>query len=294
MPFSIVLQKSSGFIASLLTAFVAYQCALLTWFFVPSEDSSIQWSAPVISSSQTQNRIDTNKLQQQYLFGKTLKKKEPIKKFSSPISEAPKTKLNVILVGVVAASNPAYSSAIIAYKSKQGSYFIDSKITDTNAIVSEIHPDRVLLDVGGTLQTLMLDGVEKLEKQQQRHEFKGRGEIRKHEYADVNEDHEVKTVNLDRKALLKDPGKLTDHIRISPVRENGDIKGYRIKPGKDRTLFDQAGLKNGDLAIELNGIDLTDMQQAFSLMKEFPTMTEMSLTVERDGQLHELYFSIPQ
>lgn len=290
MPLSLYLQKSSGFIALLLTAFAAYQFALLTWFFVPAEDSNHQWVAPKSSSSQAQSRLDTSKLQQQYLFGKTAKKVVPVKK-AAVISDAPKTKLNVTLVGVVAASDPAYSSAIIAYKSKQGSYFIDSKITGTNATVSEIHPDRVLLDVGGALQTLMLDGVEKLEKQQQRHELKGKIEVGKNK---VVNDHQVKTVNLDRKALLKDPGKLTDYIRISPVRENGAIKGYRIKPGKDRTLFDQAGLKSGDLAIELNGIDLTDMQQAFGLMKEFPTMTEMSLTVERGGQLHELYFSIPQ
>ena len=290
MPLSLYLQKSSGFIALLLTAFVAYQLALLTWFFVPAENSNPQWTTPKARSSQTEKRLDTSKLQQLHLFGKMVKKAAPVKK-ALIVSEAPKTKLNVTLVGVVAASDPAYSSAIIAYKKKQGSYFIDSEITGTNATVSEIHPDRVLLDVGGALQTLMLDGVEKLEKQQQHHELKGKVEVGENKA--VNE-HQVKTVNLDRKALLKDPGKLTDYIRISPVRENGAIKGYRIKPGKDRTLFDQAGLKNGDLAIELNGIDLTNMQQAFTLMKEFPTMTEMSLTVEREGQLHELYFSIPQ
>lgn len=290
MSLSTLLQKSSGFIALLLTAFVAYQLALLTWFFVPSENSGSQWLAPKVSSSQTENRLDTSGLQDQHLFGKTVKKAPAVKKVVA-VSDAPKTKLNVTLVGVVAASSPAYSSAIIAYKGKQESYFIGSKITGTKATVSDIHSDRVLLDVDGTLQTLMLDGVEKLDKQQQRHELKGKEEVSKNKVA-IN--HELKTVKLDRQALLKDPGKLTDYIKISPVRESGEIKGYRIKPGKDRTLFDQAGLKNGDLAIELNGIDLTDMQQAFGLMKELPTMTDVSLTVERGEQLHELYFSIPQ
>ena len=198
------------------------------------------------------------------------------------VSAAPKTKLNLTLVGVVAASDPNASSAIISYKSKQNSYFIDSEIEGTDASVSEIHEDRVILDVDGVLQTLMLEGVDNLEQQNDQ-QTKAVREVK------------AKSVDvaLDRSAILKDPGKLTDYIRISPYRQDGAIVGYRLRPGKDRTVFEQAGLKNNDLAIELNGVDLTDTQQAFSLMKDFPTMTEISLTVERNGQLHELYLNIP-
>ena len=103
---------------------------------------------------------------------------------------------------------------------------------------------------------------------------------------------EVKTVKLNRQELLKNPGKLTDYIRISPVRGKWKGKGViELNLVKTGALFEQAGLKSGDLAVELNGIDLTDTQQAFTLMKEFPTMTDMTLSVERGGgQLHELYF----
>lgn len=269
---------------------VAYQFALLTWTLIPVAKPVLLWKPVAANHNQNRDAINTLQLQQQHLFGETSKEIKPVVVETS-ITNAPKTRLNLTLAGIVAASDPQLSSAIIAYKGTQSSYFIDSKIDGTSAIIVQINHDRIILDVDGSHQTLMLDGVEKLDQQHQKHENKSQvGNNNKPKKAIKAE---VKTVNLDRAELLKNPGKLTDYIRISPVRENGKVKGYRVKPGKDRALFEQAGLKNGDLAVELNGIDLTDTQQAFTLMKEFPTMTDMTLSVERDGQLHELYFSIP-
>ena len=280
MPLSIFLEKSSGVFLVVLSGLLAYQLALLSWSLSPVQELKYQWVAPKVKTAPG-SQINTRKLQQQHLFGKPVSTKTAAKKRNS-VSVAPKTTLNVVLVGVVAASDPGASSAIISYRSKQDSYFIDSEIAGTTATVSEIHEDRVILDVNGALQTLMLDGVDNIKPQA--NAVKSREAVKT----------KVKPVEvaIDRAAILKDPGKLTDYIRISPYRRDGSVVGYRLRPGKDRSLFDQAGLKNGDLAVELNGVDLTDMQQAFSLMKDFPTMTEMSLTVDRRGQLHELYLNI--
>jgi len=285
-PLSILLQKSSGVVAVAVSVLLAYQLALLTWNILPGEELKYQWLPPKVKTTPNSNKTETKKLQQQHLFGEKIKVAKVEKK--EVVSDAPKTTLSLTLVGVVAATDPAASSAIITYKNQQDSYFIDSQIKGTGASVSKIYEDRVILEVDGGFQTLMLDGVETLDKQRDSHESQGRSISREKISAS-----EVKKINLDRQALLKNPAKLTDYIRISPVRKDNQLTGYRVRPGKDRSLFDEAGLKYNDLAIELNGIDLTDMQQAFSLMKAFPTMTDMSLTVERNGQLHELYFSIP-
>ena len=275
-------------ILAIITILLAYQLALLTWAFVPETKSALLWEPVAVNNSQNLKKINTLSLQQLHLFGETSEKLVVQEK---NVVNAPKTRLNLKLVGIVAANNPQYSSVIIDQRGRQGSYFIDSPIDGTRAIISQIYQDRVILDVGGVYQTLMLDGVEEVDKQHLRHE-KTSKVAQKSEVRKVIKE-ERKTVNLDRNELLENPGKLTDYIRISPVREGGQVKGYRVKPGKNRELFEQAGLKNGDLAVELNGIDLTDMKQAITLMKEFPTMTDMTLSIERSGQLHELYFSIP-
>ena len=283
VPLSVFLQKAPTTILVILSIILAYQFALLSWHLFPSKTSVYQW-VPVITHLETNtSKINTHKLQQLHLFGQDLSTNK-IKKESELLKEAPQTKLHLVLVGVVAASDPLYSSAIISYKSKQDSYFVDSEIKGTSASISEIYEDRVILDVNGVLETLMLDGVDKSEASNKKFPPS----------TENNLATKVKPValNIDRQDLIKNPGKLTDYIRISPFRKDGEILGYRLRPGKDKTMFEQAGFKRNDLAIALNGVDLTDKQQALSLMKEFSTMKNINLTVEREGQLYELSLNL--
>lgn len=289
MPLTTFLQKIPIVVLAIIITLLAYKLALLTWAFVPKDKGDLQWQPVAVKNKQTANKINTRQLQG--LFGEKAEVVKPVIA-EVDINDAPKTRLNLKLVGVVASTDPQYSSVIIDNKGRQGSYFIDSEIEGTDAVIVKIYQDRTILNVDGSHQTLMLDGVETLDKQHQAHERNDQS-LRGNKSSLLSQS-EVKTVNLNREELLKNPAKLGDYIRISPVRENDQVMGYRVNPGKDKALFEQAGLQSGDLAIELNGIDLTDTQQAFTLMKEFPTMTDMTLSVERDGQLHELYFSIPE
>ncbi|MEI6898017.1 MAG: type II secretion system protein GspC [Psychromonas sp.] len=282
------LQKMPTLVLALVVTLFTYQMALLTWAFVAAPKHTLLWAPLAMNNDKNITEINTTQLQQQHLFGEKSSEAQALVQFNdiTEITDAPKTRLKLILVGIVAASEAKYSSVIIDSKGIQNSYFIDSKIDGTNAVIAQIYPDRIIIDVKGAKQTLMLDGIDSFAQPQKNNGRRG-------QKSRVPYDRDVKIVNLDRQELLKNPGKLTDYIRISPVRKDGEVQGYRVKPGKNKTFFQEAGLKSGDLAVELNGIDLTDTQQAFTLMKEFPTMTDISLSVERDGQLHEIYLSIP-
>ncbi|MFT6350288.1 MAG: general secretion pathway protein C [Psychromonas sp.] len=278
MPLPIFLQKLPNIVLLLLAALLAYQLALFSWSLLSVEKPAVQWSIPEITGLNSANNIDRDKLNGLYLFGKSAAPvARPKKKLLPETMSA--TKLNLTLAGVVAASDPLYSSAIIGNNGKQDSYFINSKIEGTSASIYEIYENHVVLDENGIYQILMLDGLET------------DNEISLIETP--TQATATQEIDLDRSEILKDPSKLTNYINISPVREGSEIKGYRLTPGRDPGLFEQAGLESGDLVIELNGVDLTNMAESMSLMQEFPTMTEISLTVDRDGQLYELYFSIP-
>ena len=79
------------------------------------------------------------------------------------------------------------------------------------------------------------------------------------------------------------------YIRLSQVRREGDIVGYRVGPGSQRDLFDAVGLKEGDIATQLNGADLSDPSAMGKVWQSISDMTELNLTVERDGQRHEIF-----
>lgn len=59
-------------------------------------------------------------------------------------------------------------------------------------------------------------------------------------------------------------------------------------------LFKQAGFKPNDLAKSINGYDLTVMSQALEMMGQLSELTEVSVMIEREGQLVEIMFSLPQ
>jgi general secretion pathway protein C len=281
---SMLIQKMPMLAVVVLAALLTHQLALLTWALVPEDTPTLLWK-PIATNNKNMSKINTEQLQKQHLFGEKSDDAQPMVQQT----HAPKTRLNLKLVGIVAASEAKYSSVIIDSKGTQNSYFIDSKIDGTSAVITHIYQNRIILDVKGSNQTLFLDGGDDIDKQQKKTGEKSKSTKKSKRPSK----RDVKTVNLDRQELLSDPGKLTDYIKISPVRKDGVVKGYRVKPGKNKTFFNEAGLKSGDLAVELNGVDLTDTKEAFTLMKEFPTMTDITLSVERDGQLHELYFSIP-
>jgi len=266
-------------ILAVICALIAYQSALLTWSLYPTEAQSYRWEPTAKVSSNTA-KLSTISLQNQTLFGQY----QGDKKVQKP-TEAPKTRLKLTLVGIIASSEPRLSSVIIEYRNKQDSYFIDSEITGTDAVVSEIYSDRIIITVNGEEQTLVLDGLEQDNKRLAR--------VESNQAVQSKSTSRSQRIELDRGELIKNPGKLLDYIKISPVREGNVVKGYRVNPGKEPSIFEEAGLQAGDLAIELNGVDLTDTVEAVQLMKEFPTMTDISLTVDRNGEINELFFSIP-
>ena len=95
-----------------------------------------------------------------------------------------------------------------------------------------------------------------------------------------------------KQEILEKPQTLFSYIRLSQVKRDGQLAGYRVNPGKERALFDAVGLKANDLAVSLNGNDLTDPAVMAKLWTELSQATDFTLTVEREGQLHDIYIEL--
>jgi general secretion pathway protein C len=93
--------------------------------------------------------------------------------------------------------------------------------------------------------------------------------------------------------VANNPSSLLDYVSISPVQANGELKGYKLNSGKNPELFRDAGFQNGDLAVAINGYDLTDMEQAMLASQELSEQKQVSIEIERDGERMELSFELP-
>ncbi|GGA88665.1 type II secretion system protein GspC [Neiella marina] len=277
-----------------LSLVVAYLLATLTQRLLPSSHSKGQWQPPKAEQQERKQR-DVGVLQEMKLFGDAAA--APV--VDNKPTEAPKTKLQVKLTGVVASSDQKKGSAIIESKGKQATYGVDDRIDGTRAVIKEIYPDRVIISNAGAMETLQLDDA------YARANFERNKPVAK---TSAKPTTARKAVTAPRSPKLQQAletmhspsasnadklAKLTDYVKITPVRDGTELKGFRINPGIDRELFQAVGLKANDLAVALNGYDLTDITQTAQVMEELKTMTDLSLTVERDGQLYDFLLELP-
>ncbi len=104
-----------------------------------------------------------------------------------------------------------------------------------------------------------------------------------------NPELDVSDLDSIKAAISENPQQFLKYIRLSQVNRDGKLVGYRVRPGRDRALFDSVGLQDGDIAVELNGADLTNPASMGEIWKNLNQLSELNLTVERDGQRYDIY-----
>ena len=82
--------------------------------------------------------------------------------------------------------------------------------------------------------------------------------------------------------------KLTDVIRPTPYRVGGEQVGFRVYPGRDRKQFAALGLRPGDIITDIDGQTLSDASQAMQIFQSLGAAEEVTVTLDRDGQIETL------
>jgi len=291
-------KKIAKTISVLMLAYIAYLCAQFTWFFSSQTVYSTANKVLVSEKEKSSYQINITSIQALNLFGKYNQK---IDQQAVEIKDAPETRLNLTLSGVVATRHANIGAAIIENAGKQETYSVGDIIIGTRATLEQVLRDRVLIKQAGRLETLMLDGFEykkiaasqinsrKLEPGMIMNSPKQNDKLQLDQRK--NKDLKEKMAEL-KKDLADNPAKITDYLRISPQREAGKTIGYNLMPGKDDEFFNVSGLKAGDVAIQMNGFELSDPAQATQALKALREDTEVSLTIDRHGDIMEILFSI--
>jgi len=95
------------------------------------------------------------------------------------------------------------------------------------------------------------------------------------------------------RSQLNSTKSIADSLRFSMHRgDSGDIVGVKVRPGRDRSLFDQSGLKTNDVVTSVNGILLNDMSKMRGVLQELQTATVADLEVLRGDQLLNISVSV--
>ncbi|HHL45370.1 MAG TPA: type II secretion system protein GspC [Gammaproteobacteria bacterium] len=290
------LTRLTLWVTVLLVLMLAYSLAQLTWLLFPASNNIEENGAllqPTLSRKATSGVKPTAvvNLASLHLFGTAAATNE--KKSAVIAEDVPDTRLRLILRGVIATQDKDMARAIISEPGGEEKYYaVDDKLPG-GALLKEIAADRVILQSrAGRMETLRLPK-----------EFGGSGRAtRGTATTRVNNKPtgrnkitpRISSAELReyRDKMLSNPQELVGLIRTRPVKENGQIKGYKLFPGKDRALFNRLGLRSGDVIVSVNGMELSDPASGLALLGQLSSATEMSVVVERRGQRQTVTLSL--
>ncbi|WP_421080960.1 type II secretion system protein GspC [Serratia fonticola] len=255
----------------MLSLLICNQLALLTWHgFLPPEISLVRLSKADFAPVTTGGGGESERYRFT-LFGTSAPSSSATEHSVSDqtLRNAPPSSLKLNLTGIVASPSSERSIAIIAKDSKQFSLGVGEQVPGYDARIASIFADRIVISYQGNYESLLFSEQPEAAKS------------------------EKKPLASQLKAQLqKQPQSILNYLNISPVMVDDKLIGYRLNPGKEGELFRKVGLHENDLAVALNGLDLRDAQQAQQALKQLSELSELNLTVERGGQLQDIYLAL--
>ncbi len=255
-----------------LAVVIARLLAQLVWALLPTPAAAAWQAAPALASApDPANQLDLNRIASAHLFGQYQASATP---GLDKIRNAPDTQLNLTLLGILANNrNKAASRALISGSGEEKPYSINDAVAP-GVTLTAIFPDRVVLSRNGQLETLRLD------KDQPNSSDAPLA------VADNVDSGAAESLAQIRAQMLANPAKAQDYIRVQPAPNatgNGQL-GYRIFPGRDRSVFTSAGLRPGDVVTSINGVQLDDPSKSLQLLSDLSQANQITLTVQRGGE----------
>jgi general secretion pathway protein C len=270
----------------------------LIWALLPASDSQLPEAGRVINPvtmaapAEGGPAVDVARVQGWHLFGEA-GALNPAQTTAEPDTRASvregiekgarETRLNLKLRGVVASSEEGLGFAIIEQNSQQDIYAVEDKLpVQGNVTLAKVMRGRVVLDNGGTYELLELFDDSELNAQAAALPAPA-PEDSSPTAIDRGDASASAVAQGYRDRLYENPQSLAEVVSVSAVRENGQLLGYRIAPGKEREQFELLGFQPGDLVTSVNGIALDDPANTLSLYQAMRSASEAIFELQRDG-----------
>ena len=181
------------------------------------------------------------------------------------VETPPQTALPIKLYGIVYSDLGTIDSAILGFNTnEQKNYKINESVAD-NIILESISPELVIISREGIRESVMFNQDRVLD-------------LPKIDPVLVQNSKNSTTATLDSISSLS---KL---VTFKPYFLNGSLKGYQLYRGNKSALFQQRGLKEGDILVTVNGLNVQDP----AFIKEFVGPGSVKLDLLRDEQRYSM------
>ena len=281
---------------------IANSLSQLTWLFV---DDQIDVPAPTVVASPvaagSQVVVDLDRMQAWNLFGAADGAIENVVITAPAVGiedGAKETRLDLVLVGVLAARSDGLGQAVIQYRQDQTIYRVGDALPVSGRVsLAKVLSDRVVLDNNGTYELLKLYDESALAKS-----LVAGTAARATPARVANEDtrterpssqarseRESRLSAAKRDRYYDNPESLAELVSVAAVRgADGALSGYRVAPGAKGDEFAALGFKPGDIVTEVNGLSLADPGNAVLLYQMLKDAKQANFVIERGGSTMNL------
>jgi general secretion pathway protein C len=263
-------------VSLVLAVLIAVELARIVVSLVSGPVKSPQPVLSMAGQPRPHTGIDVQKVVSAHLFGVAVADPATQDPNNAPLSSA-----NLSLAGTIATEDPKRGIAIISDGGPSKVFAVGDNVN--GASLYAVYLDRVILDRGGTLETLILPRL--LAGGSRSPVRRGGADART-----------VAAVDNIRRMVQQDPGILDQVMRTVPSYDNaaGKLRGFRAYPGRNRAIFNKLGLRPGDLVTAINGQPLDDPQHGQEVLNTIQSSNSVSVTIERGGQRQDISLNIAQ
>lgn len=263
---------------TLFTILIASQLASFTWQVLSPQVLILAEPSRGSAASQTSNSQES--IADFHVFGDATVQVVEVPKQVN----APKTRLRLELLGVLAGPKGKTSSAIIAPKGGSGDYYRVGDTVQGRTKLAAVEADQVILDTNGKLETLKFEEKRRqqtIKKTAAKRRTTARNKSKKSlrdRFRKVRSASEA--VDLIKGEVENDPQAALSQLGLEPA---GDGKqGYKI--ANSGSMLTQLGLQPGDVILSVNGQTLGNMSDDQLLLDQVTASGQARLEIQRGNR----------
>jgi general secretion pathway protein C len=262
-------------VTAVLAVYVLWQAGSLVWkVWLTNHDSS--QSAAVISPFPKSAEPDS--LQGLLRYPLIRSASEPAAGDSASI-DAPKTSLNLKLVGLMYSTDKDQARAIIENQTDGARSYSTHERVAEKVEVYRIEPDRVILLHAGRQEALMLDPEDDTSSDQSGTDNQPTDDPNRNRAS-------TESPSTTGQASANTAKKIADVMRdfsATPVMEEGQLVGFRLEALRNPELMNEWGIDPDDVITAVNGMPLNSQGRIMVLYDKLKKQKEFELTLINGG-----------
>ena len=158
-----------------------------------------------------------------------------------------------------------------------------------NAIVKEIHREKVILEVNGAFEVLQMEEIRGTA---------GRGNVarlKRNKKPEGSKTLGSKSISLKRERIdeaVNNLGNLMKQVRIRPHYKDGQSDGLTRSGIRSGSIFSEMGFRNGDVIVGVDGKNIESVDDALSLYENLQSAENVQVQLRRRGRLQTIDYTV--